>query len=95
MAAIRRLVLDVLKPHEPGIVPFTEHVSDIDGVTGVTGKLVEIDENVRTIRLAIEGPDLDLELLRQEISDQGGSIHSVDEVSCGEEVVDDPWLTQP
>lgn len=91
---IKRLVLDVLKPHDPGIVTFAQELSDLDGVTGVTAKLVEIDENVRTIRIAIEGPDLDLETLEREITDRSGSIHSIDEVSCGETIVQDAWLQE-
>ncbi len=90
---IRRLVLDVLKPHEPGIVQVTRQLSDLDGVTGATSKLVEIEENVRTIRITIEGEDLDLDVIDAEIADLGGSIHSIDEVSCGNEVVEDPWIT--
>lgn len=92
MAKIRRVVLDVLKPHQPNIVPFTEQLTDQEAVTGVTSKLVEIEEKVRTIRVTIEGEDLDMDAIEERINDLGGSIHSVDEVSCGQEVVDDPWL---
>lgn len=88
---IRRLVLDVLKPHEPGMVPFTRRLSEMDGVTGATVKLVEMEEDVRTVRVAIEGEDLEFDAIEAEISDLGGSIHSIDEVSCGEEVVEDSW----
>ena len=92
MAKIRRVVLDVLKPHQPNIVPFTEQLTDQEAVIGVTSKLVEIEEKVRTIRVTIEGEDLDMDAIEERINDLGGSIHSVDEVSCGQEVVDDPWL---
>lgn len=90
---IRRLVLDVLKPHEPGLVEFVEQLSRLEGVTGATGKLVEIEENVRTIRVSIEGEDLDVERIDAEIADMSGSIHSIDEVSCGDRVVEDRWIT--
>lgn len=93
MAAIRRLVLDVLKPHEPKLVPFTERISEQDGVTGVTAKLVEIEEDVRTIRVTIKGEDLDLDAIESTINDLSGSVHSVDEVSCGTEIVSDPWIS--
>lgn len=92
MATIRRLVLDVLKPHDPKMVPFTEAISDRETVTGVTSKLVEIEEDVRTIRVTIEGDDLDLESIEATINDLSGSVHSVDEVSCGKEIVNDPWI---
>lgn len=92
MATIRRLVLDVLKPHEPKMVPFTEQLSELESVTAVTAKLVEIEEDVRTIRVTVEGPELDLDELEAKITDLSGSIHSVDEVACGDHIVDDPWL---
>lgn len=86
---LRRLVLDILKPHEPRIVPFTKTISQVDTVDGVTANLMEIDEDVRTVRVAVEGDDLDLDALEATITDLGGSIHSIDEVSYGETIVQD------
>lgn len=93
MAPIKRLVLDVLKPHEPKMVPFTEQLCEVDEITGVTSKLIEIEENVRTIRVTIEGEDLDLDEIEATITDLSGSVHSVDEVSCGREIVEDPYIS--
>lgn len=92
MAKIKRVVLDVLKPHEPKMVLFTEQLNDSEEVTGITSKLVELDEDVRTLRVTVEGDDLDMESIEARINDLGGSIHSVDEVSVGEEIVEDPWI---
>ena len=92
MAKIRRVVLDVLKPHEPKMVPFTEKLSDNEDVSGVTSKLVEIEEDVRTIRVTLEGEDIDMDAIEGRITDLGGSVHSVDEVSVGKEIVEDPWI---
>jgi len=36
MAPVRRLVVDVLKPHDPSLVAFTEQVSETDSVAAVT-----------------------------------------------------------
>lgn len=91
---IRRLVLDVLKPHEPGLIEFTEQLNELECITGVTAKLVEMEENVRTIRLTIEGSDLVVADVEAAIGDLGASIHSVDEVSCGDRIVDDPWISR-
>ncbi|AUX08168.1 hypothetical protein AArcSl_0517 [Halalkaliarchaeum desulfuricum] len=91
---IRRLVLDVLKPHEPPMVTFSSQLSQLESVSGVTTKLVEMEEDVRTVRVAIEGEDLDLSKIEASIEDLSGSIHSVDEVSCGDRIVDDPWLNR-
>ncbi|WIV68514.1 DUF211 domain-containing protein [Natrialbaceae archaeon AArc-T1-2] len=91
MVRIRRLVLDVLKPHDPGTVAFTEGIGELEGIEGVTATLVEIDENVRTLRVTLEGEALDVDAIEDRITDLGGSVHSVDEVSCGERIVEDSW----
>lgn len=88
MTTIRRLVLDVLKPHEPELITFTQAISDLEAVTGVTATLVEMDENVRSLKVAVEGDDLDHDVIAETIGDLGGSIHSVDEVSVGDHIVE-------
>ena len=92
MAPIKRLVLDVLKPHEPKMVPFTEDLCEEESITGITSKLVEIEENVRTVRITIEGEDLDTEAIEARIEHLSGTVHSVDEVSCGKEIIEDRWV---
>lgn len=94
MAPIKRLVLDVLKPHDPKMIPFCQKLCELETVTGTTAKLVDIEEEVRTIRLTLEGEDLDFEAVEERVRDLSGSIHSIDEVSCGEEVVEDPWVAE-
>ena len=95
VSMIRRLVLDVLKPHEPDLVAFTGRLGDLECVEGATAKVVEMDENVQTVRVAVEGTDLEFDSVRAEIDDLGGSIHSTDEVSAGERIVDDEWVSGP
>lgn len=91
---IRRVVLDVLKPHEPGMVELTSGMIDQLEIDGVTATLVEMDENVRTVRVVIEGDDLDLDHITSVINDLGASIHSIDQVSAGERVVTDQPIRQ-
>ena len=89
MAPVRRVVLDVLKPHEPSIVEFAQRVTATDGVAGVTASLVELDREVQNVKLTCEGEDLDFAALEARIEGLGGTVHSVDEVACGEVVVED------
>jgi hypothetical protein len=88
MTETRRLVLDVLKPHEPSIIEFASTVEKLAGVEGVNASLVEIDEEVQNIKLTIEGEGIDDEEVKKEIEDLGGSIHSVDEIVCGNKMVE-------
>ena len=91
---VRRLVLDVLKPHEPALVELTEGMVQKLDVEGVTATLIEMDENVRNVRLVLEGDDLDLNEITDVIGDLGASIHSVDQVSSGERIVRDQVIRQ-
>ncbi|MCU4743174.1 DUF211 domain-containing protein [Halobacteria archaeon AArc-m2/3/4] len=92
MAPIRRLVLDVLKPHDPGVVTFATQVNEVERVDAVTSTVVEVDENVKTIRVTIEGTDLDFEAIRTEIEDLSASIHSIDQVATGDRIAEDPLV---
>jgi hypothetical protein len=89
MAPIRRVVIDLLKPHEPTTVALAQTVSDVEGVESVNATLVETDQEVQNLKLTIEGEAIDYELLGETVSDLGGSIHSVDQVVCGQYVVEE------
>ncbi len=86
--SIRRLVIDVLIPHEPDVVTYAEKISELDGVNAVTIVVQEIDEDTKTLRIAIEGERLSFESIQQLIDGLGGSVHSIDQVSAGSRVVE-------
>ena len=88
MSDIRRIVLDVLKPHEPSIVEFAETLEDIGEVEGVNLTLVEIDEEVQNIKITLEGSQMGFDEIKAGIENLGGSVHSVDEIACGERIVE-------
>jgi hypothetical protein len=85
-AKLRRLVLDVLKPHAPSLPDFATKLSSLPGVRGVNVMLVEIDKDTETLKVTIEG-NLSFRVIRSAIEEWGGVIHSVDEVSAGELVL--------
>lgn len=89
MAQIRRLVVDVLKPHEPPILTFTQQVGGAESIAGVTATLIELDKEVQNVKLTIEGEAIDYDAVEAIIEDAGGTIHSVDQVACGEYIVED------
>jgi hypothetical protein len=89
MAPIRRLVVDVLKPHEPQLVEFTDLITETEGVEAATASLIELDKEVQNVKVSIEGEDLSLEAVEESVDHLGGTVHSVDEVACGEYVVED------
>lgn len=88
MAPIRRLVLDVLKPHDPPLTDIAASLAALDGVDGVNISLVEIDQKVTNLKVTIEGANIDDDAVKTVVENHGGSVHSVDEVACGERLVE-------
>lgn len=89
MVAVRRVVIDVLKPHDPPLVAFTERVGTIDTAESVTASLVELDREVQNVKLTVEGEDLDVDAVEAGVEELGATVHSVDQVACGEWIVED------
>ncbi len=88
MKGIRRLVLDVLKPHEPQSTVFALKLSEIDNVAGVNVTLAEIDQATESVKITIVGDDLDYAEIKKVIEDLGGVVHSIDEVVAGKVIVE-------
>lgn len=86
MSQIRRLVLDILKPHQPTITEISQKIADIEGVEGVNSSLIEVDEEVKNIKITIEG-SFEEQPVRDVIEQEAGSIHSVDEVAVGKSLI--------
>lgn len=89
MSDIKRLVLDVLKPHHPTIIEMSRRISVLNGVSGVNCTLEEVDRETESIKITIEGSAIDVESIEETISDCGGVIHSVDSVSAGKKLVEE------
>ncbi|GAA0238205.1 DUF211 domain-containing protein [Haladaptatus pallidirubidus] len=89
MTQIRRLVIDVLKPHEPPTLEFAQQVSEADSVAGVNASVIELDREVQNVKFTIEGESVEYEAIEAIIENAGGSIHSVDQIACGEYIVED------
>ncbi|MCD6414341.1 MAG: DUF211 domain-containing protein [Candidatus Diapherotrites archaeon] len=85
---IKKIVIDVLKPHEPNIIEYSKALSELNGVDGVTIRSVEIDEKTESIEMSLEGGNIDFEEVKKVVESLGGSIHSVDLVSAGVKIVE-------
>jgi uncharacterized protein len=86
---IRRLVLDVLKPHQPTMLILADKLGDLEGVRGVDITLIEIDSKVENIKVTLEGDDIDFQQVAEVVQDAGASIHSIDKVSTGRELINE------
>lgn len=86
---IRRLVLDVLKPHVPTILELARVLGRLDGIIGVNLSLSEVDQQTETIKITVQGDDIDYVAVESVIQDFGGVVHSIDEVAAGKEIVEE------
>jgi hypothetical protein len=83
------LVLDVLKPLDPSIVELVQLLADLEGVDGANISIYEIDRRVENAKITIEGHDLRYEEVASIIEENGGAIHSIDEVAAGMVLIED------
>ncbi|MFH2021400.1 MAG: DUF211 domain-containing protein [archaeon] len=87
MANIRLFVLDVLKPHEPNILKLAGSISDLKGVDGVDISVYEIDSKVENVKITVQGTNLNYQIIRDLIDESGATVHSIDKVSSGTEII--------
>lgn len=85
---VKRLVLDVLKPHEPPLPELAARLSSMKGVDGVNISLVEIDQDTESVKITIEGESIDINHVETTMKDCGAVIHSIDEVAVGKRLVE-------
>ena len=91
---IKRLVLDVLKPHKPSVVELSEALSHLEGVEGVNVIIYEIDQKVENAKIIIAGISVNFEGIKSKLEEMGATIHSVDEVAAGKRIVEEVMTPQ-
>lgn len=80
MVSVKRLVLDVLKPHQPDALEFCRAIASIGDDYRVCLTVIEMDEKTETLELDIEGGSIDLHAIESAITGMGASLHSIDQV---------------
>ena len=94
MAKLRRIVLDVLKPHSPSLVDMATQLADLEGIDGVDISLVEMDQKVENVKITCEGDSIDFEQVERVVIQNGASIHSLDKVSAGKNLIEEATTQQ-
>jgi len=80
MVSVKRLVLDVLKPHQPNALEFSMAIAEVGGNYCVHVTVLEVDQNTETLQIEVEATAIDFDTVHSAITDMGGSLHSIDEV---------------
>jgi len=86
---VKRIILDVLKPHKPSILVLAEKLGGLEGISGVNISLEEVDAETDSVKITIEVQDIDYEKVKDHITECGAAIHSIDGVSAGIKLVDE------
>lgn len=86
---IRRLVLDVDKViAKPSVIELAAVISCCSGVEGFNITVSEIDLETVGMDATIEGQYLNYDELVKAIESVGAVVHSIDQIVCGERMVD-------
>ena len=86
---VRRLVLDVDKALKmPSILDIAEAIQRCAGVVAHTIIVDEIDQETIGTVVTIEGEQLDYDEIVRAIEGSGAVIHSLDEVACGDHLIE-------
>lgn len=85
MGLVKRIVLDVLKPHQPTAIEFSQAIADVGTDYRICLNVIEMDENTETLQIEVQGNAIDFDAIQSAISSMGGSLHSIDEVEVHSE----------
>jgi hypothetical protein len=85
MVLVKRLVLDILKPHRPDGLEFARGIAEQGNDWRVLYSVEEMDEKTESVSVIIEGEDIQLDRIVQAIENAGATVHSIDEVEVHNE----------
>lgn len=82
-------MLDVMVPNIADVTKLAQDVADVKTVHGANILVSEIDKEVINLKVIVEGDNLKINEIEKVIAQHGGTIHSVDNVVAGKEIVED------
>ena len=85
MVFVKRLVLDVLKPHQPNALEFSSAIAEAGTDYRVYLTVLEVDENTETLQIEVKANAIDFSAVQSAIANMGGSLHSIDAVDVQSE----------
>ncbi len=85
MISVKKVVLDVLKPHQPNALEFSSAIAAVGADYRVYLRVLEVDERTETLQMVVEAKAVDFNAIQSAITRMGGSLHSIDEVEVQNE----------
>ena len=80
MPLLKRIVLDVLKPHHPNALELANAIAALSPDYRVNLNVTAVDEKTESAVVVVEGSAIDFEAVRQAVTAMGGTVHSIDAV---------------
>jgi hypothetical protein len=80
MAQVKRVKLDVLKPHQPNALELAKAIAACGADYDVSVTVDEMDEKTESVIVIVRAHDIDFRAVTETIIQCGGSLHSIDEV---------------
>jgi uncharacterized protein len=80
MPSLKRIVLDVLKPHHPNALDLATAIASLAADYRVSVTITAVDEKTESAEVIIEGEALDFSAINGVIGSMGSTIHSIDVV---------------
>lgn len=80
---VRILVLDILKPHQPNILDFGKVICEENSVESANLSVYAVNEKTESVKMILEGKEINFIRVKELIEEYGGVIHSMDKVILG------------
>lgn len=80
---LRIISIDVLKPHQPSVIELSKILANEKSVSCVNASIYAIDEKTESVRVVLEGMDIDFDRVSRVIEELGAVVHSIDKVVVG------------
>ena len=84
---VKILVLDILKPHRPSILEFGKMICSEKSIENANISVYAVDEKTESVKVVLEGQDINFERIENLIERNGAAIHSMDKVVLGKKKV--------
>lgn len=92
-APVKVIYLDILKPHKPNIIEFGRAIEKEKSVKAINLSVYAIDEKTESVKVILQGNNLNFENIRKIIEDFGAVVHSIDKAIIGhKDVMDFPGV---
>lgn len=72
--------MDVLGSHSPSLPELAAFLCELEGLNEGDVTLVEIDEKTESLKVTVNGSDIDFDALKERMVKHGAVVHSVDQV---------------